>query len=72
MKTLENKCGPERTFYTMKKPSDEITFNSIKDNNVVLGGEVTTSAPLGDLTAYVKAALTEIGLMLVNIFTLLP
>lgn len=35
MKTLENKCGPERTFYTMKKPSDEITFNSIKDNNVV-------------------------------------
>ena len=33
----------------------------IKDNNVVLGGEVTTSAPLGDLTAYVKAALAEIG-----------
>lgn len=33
----------------------------IKDNNVVLGGEVTTSAPLGDLTTYVKAALAEIG-----------
>lgn len=33
----------------------------IKDNTVVLGGEVTTSAPLGDLTAYVKAALAEIG-----------
>ena len=33
----------------------------IKDNNVVLGGEVTTSALLGDLTAYVKAALSEIG-----------
>ena len=33
----------------------------IKDNNVVLGGEVTTSAPLGDLTAYVKATLAEIG-----------
>ena len=33
----------------------------IKDNNVVLGGEVTTSAPLGDLTAYVKTALADIG-----------
>ncbi len=33
----------------------------IKDNNVVLGGEVTTHAPLGDLTEYVKAALAEIG-----------
>lgn len=33
----------------------------IKDNTVVLGGEVTTSAPLGDLTTYVKAALAEIG-----------
>lgn len=33
----------------------------IKDNNVVLGGEVTTSAPLGNLTVYVKAALAEIG-----------
>lgn len=33
----------------------------IKDNNVVLGGEVTTSAPLGDLTAHVRAALAEIG-----------
>lgn len=33
----------------------------IKDNNVVLGGEVNTSATLGDLTAYVKAALAEIG-----------
>ena len=33
----------------------------IKDNNVVLGGEVTTSAPLGDLTTYVKSALSEIG-----------
>ena len=33
----------------------------IKDNNVVLGGEVTTYAPLGDLTAYVKSALSEIG-----------
>ena len=33
----------------------------IKDNNVVLGGEVTTSAQLGDLTDYVKAALSEIG-----------
>ena len=33
----------------------------IKDNTIVLGGEVTTSAPLGDLTAYVKAALAEIG-----------
>ena len=33
----------------------------IKDNNVVLGGEVTTSAPLGNLTAYVKAAIAEIG-----------
>jgi len=33
----------------------------IKDNNVVLGGEVTTSAPLGNLTEYVKAALAEIG-----------
>lgn len=33
----------------------------IKDNTVVLGGEVTTSAPLGDLNVYVKAALGEIG-----------
>lgn len=33
----------------------------IKDNTVVLGGEVTTSAPIGDLTTYVKAALAEIG-----------
>ena len=33
----------------------------IKDNNVVLGGEVTTSAPLGDLTDHVKSALSEIG-----------
>lgn len=33
----------------------------IKDNNVVLGGEVTTSAPLGNLTDYVKAAIAEIG-----------
>lgn len=33
----------------------------IKDNTVVLGGEVTTSAPLGDLTAHVRAVLAEIG-----------
>ena len=33
----------------------------IKDNTVVLGGEVTTSALLGDLTDYVKQALAEIG-----------
>ena len=33
----------------------------IKDNTVVLGGEVTTSAPLGDLTDHVKSALSEIG-----------
>ena len=33
----------------------------IKDNNVVLGGEVATSAPLGDLTDHVKSALSEIG-----------
>ena len=26
----------------------------IKDNTIVLGGEVTTSAPLGDLTDHVK------------------
>ena len=33
----------------------------IKDNTVVLGGEVTTSADLGDLTTLVKNALSEIG-----------
>ena len=33
----------------------------VKDNNVILGGEVTTSAALGDLTIYVKTALSEIG-----------
>ena len=33
----------------------------IKDHTIVLGGEVTTSALPGDLTAYVKAALAEIG-----------
>lgn len=33
----------------------------IKDNTVVLGGEVTTSADLGDLTVYVKSALSKIG-----------
>ena len=33
----------------------------IKDNNVILGGEVATSATIGDLTAYVKSALSEIG-----------
>ena len=33
----------------------------IKDNTVVLGGEVTTSADLGDLTTHVKNALSEIG-----------
>jgi S-adenosylmethionine synthetase len=33
----------------------------IKDNTVVLGGEVTTSAQIGDLTEYVKSALFEIG-----------
>lgn len=33
----------------------------IKDNTVVLGGEVTTTALLGDLTTYVKSALSEIG-----------
>ena len=33
----------------------------IKDNTIVLGGEVTTSAPLGDLTDHVKAAIAEIG-----------
>lgn len=33
----------------------------IKDNTVILGGEVTTSAQIGDLTEYVKSALFEIG-----------
>ena len=33
----------------------------IKDNTVVLGGEVATTALLGDLTTYVKSALSEIG-----------
>lgn len=33
----------------------------IKNNTVVLGGEVATAATLGDLTAHVKSALSEIG-----------
>ncbi len=33
----------------------------IKDNTVVLGGEIGTSAKLGNLTKYVKTALAEIG-----------
>ena len=33
----------------------------IKDNTVVLGGEVTTSATLGDLTGLVIGAIAEIG-----------
>lgn len=33
----------------------------VKDNTVVLGGEVTTSALLGDLDTYVMSALSEIG-----------
>ena len=33
----------------------------IKDNTVVLGGEVTTSAHLGDLSTHVKSALSKIG-----------
>jgi len=33
----------------------------VKDNTVVLGGEVTTSALLGDLDTYVRSALSEIG-----------
>lgn len=33
----------------------------IKGNTVVLGGEVTTSAKVGDLTDWVKQALAEIG-----------
>ena len=33
----------------------------IKDNTVVLGGEVTTTAHLGDLTKHVRSALSEIG-----------
>lgn len=33
----------------------------IKGNTVILGGEVTTSAIMGDLTSYVRAALAEIG-----------
>lgn len=33
----------------------------IKDNTVVLGGEVTTTALLGDLDTHVKSALSEIG-----------
>ena len=33
----------------------------VKDNTVVLGGEVTTSALLGDLDSHVKSALSEIG-----------
>lgn len=33
----------------------------VKDNTVVLGGEVTTTADLGDLIAHVRAALAEIG-----------
>ena len=33
----------------------------IKDNTVVLGGEINTTATLGDLGDYVKQALSEIG-----------
>ncbi|MCQ2571881.1 MAG: methionine adenosyltransferase domain-containing protein [Alphaproteobacteria bacterium] len=33
----------------------------VKDNTVVLGGEVTTSVLLGDLDTYVRSALSEIG-----------
>jgi len=33
----------------------------IKDNTVVLGGEVTTTAHIGDLVKHVKKALSEIG-----------
>ncbi len=33
----------------------------IKENNVVLGGEITSKAKIGDVTKYVKKALAEIG-----------
>ena len=33
----------------------------IKGNTVVLGGEITSKAPMGDVTKYVKKALAEIG-----------
>ena len=33
----------------------------IKNNTVVLGGEITTTASIGDLSYYVKQALAEIG-----------
>ena len=33
----------------------------IKDNTVILGGEISTSAKLDNLTKYVKTALAEIG-----------
>ena len=33
----------------------------IKDNTVILGGEITSNALLGDMTSYVKQALAEIG-----------
>lgn len=33
----------------------------IKDNNVIMGGEVTTTATLGDLTGLVIGAIAEIG-----------
>ena len=33
----------------------------IKDNTVVLGGEITSKAKIGDVTKYVKKALAEIG-----------
>jgi len=33
----------------------------IKDNTVILGGEITTSAKIGNMTQYVKEALAEIG-----------
>ncbi len=33
----------------------------VKDNTIVLGGEVTTNADLGDMTIHIKQALREIG-----------
>ena len=43
--------GPSRTTYTMAKPADHITFNSIVDNNKEVGDEryfVSASEYTGD------------------------
>ncbi len=65
--------GPERDLYTMENPADHPTFNSITNNNELVGGEGFSDFAIVDERDFVRIGeITENGTVLKNTVQVKP